>query len=548
MAGDHDCSSSGLDNGLDGQKQEMMAVDHDFSSSWNDKGSGGQKQEVMSGDHNSSSSGLDKGLGGQKQEVMVGDHDCSSSCLDEGLGGRKKEVMVGDHDCSTSGLEKGPSGIGQVTDFPSPARELRTRKSQNDVAASSTGKRTSSIGGYTYYSTAPKELWTQVLSKGLHDLNLGAQNNEGESDCVEVLLLEPSDLVFGEKFAEGGQASIYFATCPKFPMPVVVKRLNDVNVDLLSLQRRMDRVMKIRKKNNSAICTVLGVGKDMDGKVCIVMEQMRGDLRTLINVRNEGCIPLGYNEIVAMMLEVAQGMEDLHGCDLIHADLKASNILVYTEQDLEGGKVERGDENKIQLYFQVKIADFDTSDGVWGTEFWRAPEVLQAQSSGAATPLLSPAADVYSYGMLGYEMLTGEIPFGKELKSNYDIVISGGRPEVPAYLNHRMKDLLSCCWRANPQERPGWTWIIEILKKERRRCPLLPCDWETVDSGLWNNLPVATMWCKRRFNSSLIGMAEMEVERKLKMQQIKNDDNLSVDNFNSHETDDDDNMSQPLGL
>ncbi|CAK9203744.1 unnamed protein product [Sphagnum troendelagicum] len=578
MAGDHDCSSSGLDNGLGGQKQEMMAVDHDFSSSWIDKGLGGQKQDVMSGDHNCSSSGLDKGLGGQKQEVMVGDHDCSSSWLDEGLGGQKKEVMVGDHDCSSSGLDKVPSGIGQVADFLSAARELRKRKSQNDVATSSTGKRTycstapkelwaeplskdlqgattSSTGGFTYYSTAPKELWTEVLSKDLHDLNLGAQNNEGESSCVEVLLLEPSDLVFGVKLAEGGQASIYSATCPKFPMPVVVKRLNNVNVDLLSLQRRMDRVMKIRKKNNSAICKVLGVGKDMDGKVCVVMEQMRGDLRTLINVRHDGCIPLGYNEIVAMMLEVAQGMEDLHGCNLIHADLKASNILVCTEQDLEGGKVERGDEKKIQMYFRVKIADFDTSDGIWGTGFWRAPEVLQALLSGAKTPTLSPAADVYSYGMLCYELLTGEIPFDKVCgRSEYEVAISGRRPQLPAYLHPRMKELMSSCWHANPQNRPGWTRIIEILKKERRRCPLLSCDWEKVDiafgrSFLPNQIRWNTMWCKRRFDSSLIGMVEMQVERDLEMQRIKNDDDDShVDDFHSHEADDDDNMSQPLDL
>jgi len=598
MAGDHDCSSSGLDNGFGGQKREVMAVDDDFSSSWIDKGLGGQKQDVMLGDHNCSSSGLDKGLGGQKQEVMVGDHDCSSSWLDEGLGGQKKEVIVGDHDCSSSGLDKRPSGIGQVTDFLSAARELRNRESQNDVPTSSTGKRTyystapeeqwaeplskdvqgattSSTGGLTYYSTAPQELWTQVLSKDVHDLSCAAQNNEGESSCVEVLLLEPSDLVLGRKLAEGGQASIYWATCPKFPMPHVVKRLNDVNVDLLSLQRRMDRVMKMRKKNNSAICTVLGVGKDMDGNVCIVMEKMEGDLRTLINVNmkdglrtlindnmkdvGDGCMPLAYNETVAMMLEVAQGMEDLHSCDLIHADLKASNILVYTNQDVEGGKVDKGDEKRIQRHFRVKIADFDTSDGIWGTGFWRAPEVLQAQLRGSQTPLLSPAADVYSYGMLCYELLTGKIPFDKVCdRSDYNVVISGRRPQLPAHLNLRMKELLSSCWRANPQDRPGWTWIIEILKKEQKIYPLLSIDnWKrmeivTAHSPIlhYQMLRYETSMCHKRFVISSMGMVlmQMERERNLEMQQIKDDDDSHVDDVDSHEADDDDDISQPLGL
>ncbi len=561
MAGDHDCSSSGLDNGFGGQKREVMAVDDDFSSSWIDKGLGGQKQDVMLGDHNCSSSGLDKGLGGQKQEVMVGDHDCSSSWLDEGLGGQKKEVIVAVHDCSSSGLNKGPSGIGQVTDFLSAARELRNRESQNDVATSSTGKRTyystapkelwaeplsknlqgattSSTGGFTYYSTAPQELWTEVLSKDLHDLNLVAQNNEGGSSCVEVLLLEPSDLVFGEKLAEGGQASIYFATCPKFPMPVVVKRLNDVNVDLLSLQRRMDRVMKIRKKNNSAICTVLGVGKDMEENVCIVMERMIGDLRTLINVnmgnRDDGRMPLNYNETVAMMLEVAQGMEDLHSCDLIHADLKASNILVCTGNDFE---VEREDEKNIPIHFQVKIADFDTSDGIWGTGFWRAPKVLQARLRGDRTPLLSPAADIYSYGMLCYELLTGEIPFDKVCDwSDYNVVIAGRRPQLPAHLNLRMKELLSSCWRANPQDRPGWTWIIEILKKEQIKYPLLSIDDSAAPLDEWTN-----------FMLSLMVMKLTEKWQRQNLMFKKDDDNSDVDD-DSHDADDDDDKLQPLGL
>ncbi|CAK9261684.1 unnamed protein product [Sphagnum jensenii] len=523
---------------------------------------------------------------------MVGDHDCSSSWLDEGLSGQKKEVIVGDHDCGSSGLDRGSSGIGQVTDFLSAAREFRNRESQNDVPTSSTGKRTyystapeeqwaeplskdvqgattSITGGFTCYSTAPQELWTQVLSKDVHDLNCVAQNNEGESSCVEVLL-EPSDIVLNAKLAEGGQASIYFATCPKFPMPHVVKRLNDVNVDLLSLQRRMDRVMKMRKKNNSAICTVLGVGKDMDGNVCIVMEKMRGDLRTLINVNmkhlDDGCMPLGYNETVAMMLEVAQGMEDLHGCDLIHADLKASNILVCTEHDVEGGKVERGDEKKFEIYFRVKIADFDTSDGIWGTGFWRAPEVLQAQVRGAKTPSLSPAADVYSYGMLCYELLTGKIPFDKECgRSDYDFVVSGRRPQLPAHLNLSMKELLSSCWRANPQHRPGWTWIIETLKKEQIIYPLLDTSKYTFSDAVVSKMlracPLGTpfpllvseylkmMSYNHKLTYSLINMMRMQIDRSREMRGIKeNDDDSHVDDVESHEVDDDDDMSQPLGL
>jgi hypothetical protein len=127
--------------------------------------------------------------------------------------------MAEHHDCSLSGLGKGPSGVGQVTDFISAARELRNREPQNDATTSSTGEHTycstapqelwteplskdlqdattSSTGEHTYYSTAPQELWTELLSKDLQDQNFVlTQNNEGESSCVEVQLLEQSDLL-----------------------------------------------------------------------------------------------------------------------------------------------------------------------------------------------------------------------------------------------------------------------------------------------------------------------------------------------------------------
>jgi len=117
------------------------------------------------------------------------------------------------------------------------------------------------------------------------------------------------------------------------------------------------------------------------------------------------------------------------------------------------------------MYFYVKIGDFETPDGVVGTRFWRAPEVLQALRD-KAKPILSPAADVYSYGMLCYELLTGRIPFEECARLDYDIVFSGQRLELPAHVNLTMKELLRACWHTVARERPGWTSIIKTLKEE----------------------------------------------------------------------------------
>jgi hypothetical protein len=254
--------------------------------------------------------------------------------------------MAGAHDCSSSGLDKGPNGVGQVTNFRNHFR-FRNRELQNDSITSSTGEHsnystapqelwteplskdlqdatTSSTGEHTYYSTAPQELWTELLSKDLQDSICfpETQNNEGKSSCVEVHMLKQSDLLLLQLLAEGGQAHVYFAECGKFSTPVVVKRLKRGNVDLHELLCRMEKLMKIRKENNSAICRVFGAGVDFAGNVWLVMERMAGDLRTLIDRRmsylEDGQMPFDYNNTITMMLDVAQGMEDFHRCGLIH--------------------------------------------------------------------------------------------------------------------------------------------------------------------------------------------------------------------------------------
>ncbi|CAM6050974.1 unnamed protein product [Sphagnum compactum] len=188
----------------------------------------------------------------------------------------------------------------------------------------------------------------------------------------------------------------------------------------------MGNVTRLVRERSSAICRVMAVGKDNLGKGWILMERMSGDLRNLNDhgVRSLGYVGDGrmhyvkdgqmlfdYIDTIKMMMDIERGMEDLHS-----------------------------------------------------TGFWRPPEVLQALKDGTK-PVWSCEGDVYGFAMLCYELLTGRIPFGEHRLTDYDVVLSGQRPELPAHVNSWMRNLLHCCWQTEPQKRPGWTAIIEYLKE-----------------------------------------------------------------------------------
>ncbi|CAM6029168.1 unnamed protein product [Sphagnum balticum] len=375
-------------------------------------------------------------------------------------------------------IEEDPTVTEQVTSFKS-----TTQRSRSEVAPPRP---------LSCYGSAPKKFWSELSSRDVQDQSCDMVETLSEDKSpLEVRLLDPLDIFLLQKIGEGGQAHVFLATCKKFSTPLVVKRLKYKlkrgQEDLVELQRRMDKVMKTSRRNGSAVCKVMGVGMDAVGNACIVMEGMGGDLRNLIDhgVRYvgdgrrpyvDGQMPFDYSDTIKMLIDISQGMQDLHSCGLIHRDLKAANILVTPlpldshlgEVLIESVELEQDLES---FYFYVRIGDYESSDDVVGTRFWRPPEVLQSLQDGTKPVKWSFAGDVYSFGMLCYELLTGCIPFEKHLLTAYDVVLSGQRPELPPHVNPKMTELLHSCWQMEPEKRPGWTEIIESLSEELEAHP-----------------------------------------------------------------------------
>jgi serine/threonine protein kinase len=350
----------------------------------------------------------------------------------------------------------------------------------------------------TYYGSAPEYLWTE-LAEPEEDpaARLVQGTDKYEDHLLEVRSIDLSQFEIVELIAEGGQAHVYLAKYRKLPPgDVVVKRYKGrLGVRAVHELRRRIRLVN-SKCEQRCLCGVFGLSEDnITGEVSVVMEAYRGDLRNLIDKRMDYLksrmrsnmqdddatqmmmMPFPYYSTLVIMLQIAHGMEDLCAIGIIHRDLKASNIFVLPGEFEENGRFQTHNSRKVELKedlaydgFLTYVGDYETSDGVVGTGFWRPPEVLKAVKEDI-TPTYTAAVDVYGYGMVCYELLTGHIPFQCEgvRRSDYDAVLSGRRPKLPDYLSPGMTQLLLKCWHHDPCQRPRWHEITETLDTEQRR-------------------------------------------------------------------------------
>ncbi|KAG0603205.1 hypothetical protein M758_10G074700 [Ceratodon purpureus] len=300
---------------------------------------------------------------------------------------------------------------------------------------------------------------------------------------------DDGELVVGEKFAEGGQAELFHAKLTwwnpkdnerdervgiKHIVKVFKKGtfLRDLKSQLPHglLQFHVEEMENYEsptpKVSPRYSCKVLRGILLKNGQFAFLMQKDDFDLRSLIERKMElridgDCGPFSKEDGELMMYDIALGLEWLHNRDIIHRDLKASNVLVR-EFKTTWPK---------WLCF---VADYECSIGVVGTRFFRAPEILQACKEGMASQkseVFSRAADVYAYGMTCYEVLVGKLPFedhplSGENRLLTDLVINQDlRPEIPEYVEGWARELLKWCWQCDPSARPRMEEILDLLCK-----------------------------------------------------------------------------------
>ncbi|XP_057421455.1 uncharacterized protein LOC130715380 isoform X2 [Lotus japonicus] len=241
---------------------------------------------------------------------------------------------------------------------------------------------------------------------------------------------------------------------------VAIKRITDrCFAGKPSEQERMrddfwNEAIKLADLHHPNVVAFYGVVLDgPGGSVATVTEYMaNGSLRNALQ-KSERNLDKRKRLIIAM--DVAFGMEYLHGKNIVHFDLKSDNLLVNL-RDPHRPICKVGDLGLSKVKCQTLI-----SGGVRGTLPWMAPELLNGSSS-----LVSEKVDVFSFGIVLWELLTGEEPYAD---LHYGAIIGGIvsntlRPLVPESCDSEWRSLMERCWSSEPSERPGFPEIVNELR------------------------------------------------------------------------------------
>ena len=198
------------------------------------------------------------------------------------------------------------------------------------------------------------------------------------------------------KLGSGGMSTVYLALDEVLDRPVAVKLLHrEISEEADQLERFRREARAAARLSHPNLVGVIDAGED-DGRPYIVFEYIEG--RTLKRrIQEEGGLPV--DEAVAYAIEIGRGLTAAHARKLVHRDVKPQNVLI----DPDG----RAKVTDFGIARSLEQKGMTATGRVLGTTDYVSPEQAMGED-------VDERSDVYSLGVVLYEMLTGDVPFSAE--------------------------------------------------------------------------------------------------------------------------------------
>ncbi|MDB4939035.1 MAG: serine/threonine protein kinase [Labilithrix sp.] len=241
---------------------------------------------------------------------------------------------------------------------------------------------------------------TSVTLTERHTRDLSGELLEVEPEALVGRVIAGGKLRIEGLIGAGGVGSVYRASHRDLRIPIAVKVLHHhFQQDLEFCRRFHAEALAASRLDHPNLMRVLDFGQEPDGLLYLAMEHLDGTC--LADMLHEGS-PLPLPQIVDVMMQVCAGLAHAHSRGIVHRDIKPDNLVLVTNRD--------DDERPDQL---VKVCDFGIAvlqsdgvetKGVVGTPDYMSPEQCRGEA-------LDGRSDVYSCGVMLYELATGQMPF-----------------------------------------------------------------------------------------------------------------------------------------
>uniref|UniRef100_A0A8D2PX39 RAF proto-oncogene serine/threonine-protein kinase n=1 Tax=Zosterops lateralis melanops TaxID=1220523 RepID=A0A8D2PX39_ZOSLA len=267
----------------------------------------------------------------------------------------------------------------------------------------------------------------------------------GQRDSSYYWEIEASEVMLSTRIGSGSFGTVYKG---KWHGDVAVKILKVVDPTPEQFQAFRNEVAVLRKTRHVNILLFMGyMTKD---NLAIVTQWCEGSsLYKHLHVQET---KFQMFQLIDIARQTAQGMDYLHAKNIIHRDMKSNNIFLH-----EGLTVKIGDFGLATV--KSRWSGSQQVEQPTGSILWMAPEVIRMQDSNP----FSFQSDVYSYGIVLYELMTGELPYSN-INNRDQIIFMVGR----GYASPDLSKLYKNCPKAMKR------LVADCLKKVREERPLFP--------------------------------------------------------------------------
>lgn len=264
-----------------------------------------------------------------------------------------------------------------------------------------------------------------------------------------------------KKISQGGFGIIYLVR-NKLSKEDLVAKVNLINTGDSKRQNQFIKreIMILMRVQHQTIIPLRGFSfTDFNGNdnITILMDYMKeGSVSSLIDKEQKGQCSFDYDNTKRQIIlaGIARGMMILHDLNIIHRDLSSGNVLL--------------DENYHPLITDFGLSKFfdpqhskSQSMAETGTLVYMAPEVIEGDH-------YNTKADVYSFGILMYEIITGTRAYSNMLKKMNSFklkmqIVNGLRPDLDVPMKEGLKELIQSCLSKSPDDRPTFSEIFGKL-------------------------------------------------------------------------------------